>query len=662
MKKMKKHTLLIPILGLLQAMSAHADADKDLERLLSLSLEELMAIKVSISTNTPQSLSKAPSVVSVITTDDIKATGATNLADALQGVPGVYVRASQWGFRPLVHVRGANATQTLVMVNGAPMKDLQWSTGIFWKGLPASMIERVEIIRGPGSALFGSDASAGVINVITKTAGKIDRSEAGVRAGSFDSQAGWVQHGGQWNGFDIAFTADLSHTDGHNPLIAADRNGAAGHAGYGWRNEDVRFSLAKGHWRLQADYMRHSNVEMGLAGGGAFDPLTRGSDSRFNIDLLYDNPTFAQDWGLNAELRYVDIDSSSGNGFQETPGQINRQRSAERRLNFEASGLYTGIRNHALRMGAGHIWQDLYSVKHHTNYGPDRNGAGAVGGNLTDSPYAFAPEKVRKIGYLFLQDVWTLSDRWELTAGARYDHYSDFGGTLNPRLALVWKSTDRLTTKLMYGQAFRAPSYQELYSPTATALPNANLDPERSRTWDLAFSYAATKDLRLGLNLFRFAQSDFIARDVPTGQFQNMGKHTTRGIELEAHWQATKTLRLSGNLTHRDQDDTLYRSYLVPNEEAYLRADWAFLPKWNWNLQASWAGKRSRPSNDPRQTLGSHTLVDTTVRYFHRKEWEFAASLRNLFDEDAREYTGRSIPDDLPLPGRSFYAEMRYKF
>lgn len=675
MKKMNKHRLLIPLLGLIQALSVHAAADEKLDRLLSLSLEELMAIKVSISTNTQQPISKAPSVVSVITAEDIKATGATNLTEILQSVPGIYIRPNLFGFRPLVTFRGASSYQTLLMVNGAPIKDLYWSSGIFWKGLPTNMIERVEIIRGPGSALFGSDASAGVINVITKTAGKIDRSEAGVRAGSFDTRAGWVQHGGSWNGFDINFTAEASSTDGHNPLIATDKLGAAGRARYGWKNEDIRLSIAKGPWRLQADYMRHSDVETGLTGAGILDPLTRGGDSRFNIDLLYNNEAFSKDWGLNAELRYLDLDSTSGNGFHETPsasnppnGKLNLQRSSERRLNFEASGLYTGIRNHALRMGGGYVWQDLYSVRHYANYGKDRNGndiaAPALGGpliDLSDSPYAFAPEKVRKNSYLFVQDIWTLSDRWELTAGARYDHYSDFGGTLNPRLALVWQGTDRLTTKLMYGEAFRTPSYLELYSPTSATKPNANLTPEQSKTWDLAFSYAVSKDLKLGLDLYRFAQFNVIGADA-ANQYQNIGDLTAHGIELEAQWQAAKTLRVSGNLTHRREDYVAFRSFNVPKQKAYLRTDWAFLPGWNWNLQANWIGRHLDPAGDPRRPVGAYTLVDTTLRYFHGKDWEFAASVRNLFDEDAREVASKFTVNNLPLPRRNFYAEMRFKF
>lgn len=686
---MKKSAFILSFLGLVPALPAVADSDEELQRILSSNMEELMTMTVDIATHTKQTLSKAPAVVSVITAEDIRATGSTNLMEILQSVPGIYIRANQFGFKPLISFRGAAGTHALLMVNGAPAKDLVWSPGIFWKGLSTHMIERVEIIRGPGSALFGSDASSGVINVITKTAGKIEQSEAGVRMGSFNTRTGWVQHGTHWNGFDIGLTAEVSHTDGHNPLIVADAqtakdaamgthvSSAPGHASYGWDSEDFRLSLGKGNWRLLADTMRHSNVGIGLTGAGVLDSRTRANDSQSSLALLYNNEAFASDWGLNAELRYRDLDYSSGDGFLERPpgyqdvtgvypeGVINRMRSAERRLDFEVGGLYTGVKDHAIRLGGGYVRQDLYLVEQYINQGTGPDGkplpAGGSLVNVSDSPYAFAPEMARKISYLFLQDVWRFTKDWELTAGARYDNYSDFGGTLNPRLALVWQSTERLTTKLMYGHAFRAPSYLELYALTSATKPNPGLTPERSKTWDLSFSYLASRDLRLGLNLFNFAQADLIALDA-SNTYRNAGKHTIRGIEFESQWQATNTFRISGNLTHRQQDDSPFIVFAVPNREAYLRADWAFLPKWNWNLQANWSGKRSLPVGDTRSPLGACTLADTTIRFYHGSEWEFAASIRNLLNVDAREYTGRSLPDYLPLPKRNLFAEIRYKF
>lgn len=184
MEKKFSITILSLSLGLSTALSAYANSDERLDHFISLSLEDLVSLETTIATATKHTTSKAPAVVTLITAEDIKATGATNLVDVLEGVPGIHIRVSQFGNRPLVQFRGAKGTQTLLMINGNSTADLAWNFGIFWKGLPASIIERVEIIRGPGSALFGADASAGVVNVITKTAGKIAHSEAGVRTGS----------------------------------------------------------------------------------------------------------------------------------------------------------------------------------------------------------------------------------------------------------------------------------------------------------------------------------------------------------------------------------------------------------------------------------------------------------------------------------------------
>lgn len=686
---MKKRGVATPLLAFFLVLNAHANTDREVERLLLLNMEDLLTLKVKISTNMDQTLSKAPSVVSVITAEDIRATGATNLREILQSVPGIYVRANLFGFRPQVTFRGASAAHTLLMVDGAPIRDLVWTSGIFSRGLPTSMIDRIEIIRGPGSALFGSDASAGVINVITKAAGRIEQSEAGVRVGSFDTQSVWGQHKGTWHGFDIGVTADLSHTDGHDPYIAVDGqtqsdatfgthvSTAPGHALYGWSGQDFRFSAAKGNWRLLAGYAGHNDLEIGLTGAGVLDPLTQGRDSRVDIALFYNNDAFKPDWGVNAELRYYHLDYSSGDGFQERPpgyvdatgtypdGLINQMRSAERGFNIEASGLYSGLKQHAIRLGGGFSLKDLYRVEQFINFGTGPNGiplpAGGPLVDVSDTPYAFAPEKTRRISHLFVQDIWTLSPAWELTAGARYDYYSDFGGSLNPRLALVWQSTDRLTTKLMYGQAFRAPSYLELYARTAATIPNPNLTPERSKTWDLSLTYLASKDVQLGLDLYQFKQTNLIATDA-FSQFQNAGNRTSRGVELEVQWQATKALRVAGNLTQSKEDDSPFRSVSLPERKAYLRMDWRIDPKWNWNVQANWIGERELPLGDPRAPLKAFTLMDTTLRYVPRADWEFAASIRNLFDADAREYTSRSIPGNLPLPGRSFYAEMKYKF
>ena len=423
--------------------------------------------------------------------------------------------------------------------------------------------------------------------------------------------------------------------------------------------------------------MRHSELEVGLTGAGVLDPLTRAEDSRSNLDLLYKNDTFSEQWGLNAELRYHHLDYDSGAGFQERPpnyvddngtpadlsdditypnGVINYMSSAERRTGFEVSGLYRGFDSHAIRLGAGVTWQDLYRVEQWIT--DSANPTQLI--DLSDTASAFAPENVRTIKHFYLQDVWGVDPDLELTIGARYDDYTDFGDTVNPRLAMVWKNSERLTTKVMYGEAFRAPSYRELYASTSYAQPNPDLEPESSRTVEMALGYAVSRSLQLDMNLFHYRQQDLIRRNSATGQYENTGEHTIEGIELEAQWQAADNLKLSGNLTLRSQDDSPYRALDEADAEAYLRMDWGFSPAWNWNLQGNWIGERERATTDSRDAAPAYLITDTTLRYAGYDGWEFAASVRNLFDTDA--LASSSLVDDLPLPGRHLYAELRYNF
>jgi iron complex outermembrane receptor protein len=262
---------------------------------------------------------------------------------------------------------------------------------------------------------------------------------------------------------------------------------------------------------------------------------------------------------------------------------------------------------------------------------------------------------------MFLQDVWTFSQDWELTMGARYDSYSDFGDTVNPRIALIWKTTSKLTTKLLYGQGFRAPSFQELYADTSNSRGNVNLNSEKSETIELAFSYIWNKNFQFAVNIFNFEIKDFISRD-HNKQYQNTGRHKILGLELESRWKLAAHVSLSGNYTYRDPDNNAFRQETEANQEAYLRSDWQFTPTWNWNIQSSWIADRHRKKGDIRSDLGDYVITNTTLHYTGFKQWEFSTSIRNLFNDNAREQTGQSTPDDLPLAERNFYTEIRYKF
>ncbi|MET0027669.1 MAG: TonB-dependent receptor [Candidatus Thiodiazotropha sp.] len=683
-------TLIFFVISLISSNTC-AYQDDQLDEYLSMTIEQLMELEVTISTNTKQRLKQAPATVTVLTANDFKATGSTNLVELLESVPGLHIRMNQFGYRPLIQFRGAKGQQTLLMINGEPMRDLMWGFGIYWKGIPASSIERVEIIRGPGSALFGADASAGVINVITKTAAGIASNEAGLRTGSFNTNTGWVQLGDEWGGFEFGLTMDVFSTDGPDVYIEEDHQSsydsdegtdsslAPDYVGYGWKNRDFHFSVARLDWQLLLDYNNQSDVETGITGAGIIDPVTKGNSTRFNIALRYDNDDFSDDWGLYSDLSFQNLKYDSGNGFQEIPpgfldsnsdfSLINKFRSSERRLRYELSALYKSLDHHSLRVGAGYSRQDPYVVEQYSNgILDDSNNIIPIEDgfyDLSDSPNAIPPKKFRNIKHLYIQDIVQLSNTWELTAGIRYDHYSDFGNSYTPRAALVWNPTNSLTTKLLYGRAFRPPSYRELYAITADALPNSDLDPERSETIELAMSYLIRRDLSVGVNLFRYLQKDNISKvpissDSEVKRYQNVGEHAITGIEVEAAWQPVRTIKLAGNYTYREQEESPYRAVDEPDQDAYLRFDWSVNNNWQWNLQSNWIGSRTRTESDHRQDPDNYTISDTTIRYLGLNNLEFCLSVRNIFDTEAYEYTSEFLPGDLPLPGRNLYAEIRY--
>ncbi len=688
------NTGLFLTLGLLGSPLSLADPGDHLDHLLSLPIEELMQQKVSIATGSRKELTTTPGIVTLITSSDIRASGAANLVDVLRAVPGLHIRYQPFGYRPMISFRGANDKQTLLLVDGVPMSDLMWRLGIFWKGLPASAIDRVEIIRGPGSALFGTDASAGVINVITKVAGGIDRSEAGARFGTDNTASTWVQHAEQLNGFDLALTAEFFRTDGFAPYIARDAQTqndlnsgtsaslAPGEANYGWNNADIRFSLARDQWRIKLDYAKQDDLETGMTGAGAIDPLTRGDASRFQAALLFDDQQFSRHWGLNGQLHYRHLEYSSGPGFQEWPpgytdasgvypnGVLNLMASAENSVLGELSGTYRGLEDHSVTLGAGFRWQDIYRVEQWVNSGMDGNGnplpAGGPLVDLSGTPYAFAPEKSRTITYAYVQDIWDITDSVEFTAGARFDHNSDYGETVNPRLALVWRPTGEWTTKLLYGQAFRAPYFQELYAETSFSLPNPDLKPEESETYEVALTHTPNKKIRLGINAYHYRQSDTITLQtvagLPKRQYQNVGDYNINGLEFEAWWQPRSDLSIAGNYAINDSDNNGYRAFGTPRQSAFVRLDWRISPGWHWNIQNHWSGEVERSPGDARADKDTNFLTDTTLRYTGLRNWDLALSIRNLFDTGARAATSSSIPDDLPLPERSIYFEARYDF
>jgi len=644
-----------------------------------------------IATGRKQTVSQAPAVASIISAKTIRQIGARDIDEVLETVPGLHVSYSARGYNPIYQIRGISSNanpQVLMLINGIPI------TNIFggdrsqaWGGMPVENISRIEVIRGPGSAVYGADAFAGTINIITKNATEIAGLEIGASAGSFDEYRGWLQYGGSVAGWNTAFSLQVLDTHGQhekidadfqtvldsNPLLGTNASLAPGSVQLGRQSIDTRIDLSNDTWQIRLGYQqRKINAGAGLF--EALDTAGEANSDRYNADLTYLNTDFSEHWDFKAQYSFFNtvtrtnatlLPPGTNTGAGVFPnGVIGQPDVYERHNRIDLSSFYTGLKNHDIRVGTGFHHQDQYKIEEKKNYTP-------FGVTLIPLPsvidvsnsFPFNQEKTRKIYYGFIQDAWDFAPDWTLTAGLRYDHYSDFGGTLNPRLALVWQTSYRLTSKLLYGRSFRAPSFAEQFNiNNPVAIGNPDLDPEVIDTYEVAFDYAATHDLKVGFNVFYYQMSDIIRFDPTTAN--NTGKQTGHGLEMEVNWKATDKLTVYGNYAYQSSKDKGTNSDAAdsPQQQLYLRANYKLTPTWCITSQLNHVMDRQRASGDNRSDIDDYSLVDLTIR---AKEfspgYEFAISARNLFNDDVREpsLAPGAIANDLPLAGRGFFIELR---
>ena len=698
---MKREMIWLIILLLIGCNIASFSAEAgELVQLEGVELEALYGDEefVSIATGSSKPIYKAPAVASVITAAQIKAMGARNLNEVLETVPGLHVGVSAINrLDSVFSIRGIHTgfnPQVLLLMNGISFgPPLTGSHPTLFR-MPVSSIARIEVIRGPGSAVYGADAYAGVINIITKNASAID-TEIGGRIGSFNSKDVWLLHKQSFAGWDLGFSFEWQASKGDNDRIinsdyqtvldsafGTNYSLAPGPLSTGYDIFNTMLDLSKNNFQFR--FWNWHLVDAGLGAGGALalDPVGSQDEDLYLIDASYSNNNIAENWGVNVNLNYIyqksDIflmlnppgvyPSTDPPGFFPFPdGVIGKPGGVTQQVGFDLSTSYSGMKKHRFRLGLGIKYQeqDTSEVK---NFG-----AGVVSGALTDvsnTPFSSIPDASRNIYFLSVQNEWQFAPDWEMTTGVRYDHYSDFGSTLNPRLALVWSTLHNLTTKLLYGRAFRAPSFQEQFADqNPVTLGNPDLDPETIDTIELAFDYRPTFDLQTTLNLFGY-RADGLIEYVPSGggtnTAQNARDQEGYGFELEAKWDATDQWLITGNYAWQYSIDRATGDRIpdAPGQQAFLNMDWKFYPKWSLYSQINWVGSRQRMTADTREKVDDYFLVDMTL---HREaimaHIDLNVAVRNIFDEDAREPSdGIKIIDDYPLEGRSLWCELRYRF
>lgn len=661
---------------------------------------------VSIATGRKKSVDKAPSVATVITSEQIKAIGAYNIHQVIETVTGIHVYPSNFNrMNPSYSVRGLHTSQNpqiLVLVNGNKTRS-NW-TGAKWDlfNTGVETVERIEIIKGPGSAVHGADAFSGVINIITKGYDSDSVNDTGAKIGSFGTRSAWLNMSGDVNSTRVWFNGQYTTTDGDNDRIVAEDAvhgfglGAISNAPgpldtrldtidlhFGFNGENFFGDI----WYLENDGGTGSGVAQALSSNDYTEAISYTAklgykvsvDEHLDLEASVSYQSLEQDSffvifppGM-ALPRAFDEQTGAPTAFTVFPdGVIGQPILLDDNYTFDLIANYSGLKDQNIRVGIGYLRNEM-DAQEFKNFGPlaqdftedVRDGTLT---NVTGTPFIFSPDQNRDVYYFSIQDEWAFMKDWELTAGIRYDDYSDFGSTLNPRVALVWQARHNLTAKALYGKAFRAPSIGELSAiNNPVILGNTDLNAEKINTIELAFDYRPSFDWRLLFNLFSYKADSLIiytAQEDGTSQANNAAQQDGSGFELEAFWKVSDDLRLKLGFAWQNAEDQTDNSDIADAPQKMLDAslDWEIIANLKLHLDVRWINDRQRLITDPREPIDDYAWSNANLIYSLNNNLDLSFTVRNIFDESAFEPSDGQIPGDFPLEQRGYWLSAAYQF
>ncbi|TNE53941.1 MAG: TonB-dependent receptor [Bacteroidetes bacterium] len=589
---MKKGLLLSGFLAIVWIANL-GFSQKDSVDLLKMSLKDLMEISVFSASKKEQKLMEAPAIMTVLNRGDLERIGGTTIIDALKFVPGVEVSLSPDGnYR--ISLRGNQKEgNILFLVNGQQMNDFYTGSAVF--DYPLAMVEKIEVIRGPGSALFGTNAVAGVIHVflregtsvealggMNQTYGahfNLDKQKNNLR---FQTRIGYLSQseGGQ----DIE--TDAGDKPGNLWDLTLDSLNHEGRRS----KQDIyaNFNVTSGDFSCYGNALLRnrsdwSGVRFIVAPESEIETrhFTFGAKYRYRVsDRVHLVPkvygTIIQQNNLWQETPKNYLSNLSGDLFPE--GRQTHERYLAKMYGTEID-FYIKV-NERLNLISGNIFEDLSL----SNYDIERNyqivGDQYKGSFGNYDSIQFHQDGKRRFVFAYFLQADYKWNKFSMTFGLRYDDYSDFGISFNPRVGLTYNLSKNWYLKGLYGKAFRAPTFQELYDNTSLGNQygvkgNEDLRAENMQTFELAVEYQVPERAVFRYNGYLNLNSHLIRIYDPHGGgsigfYQNIGSTQTIGHEFDALINLSKYLRLNVNISQ-------FQSLFDWDEGNVSKADVTFL-------------------------------------------------------------------------------------
>ncbi|MDI1276124.1 TonB-dependent receptor [Methylobacter sp.] len=665
------YTLLVGALVLNSSAFADASApNDDLEKELAyLAAERQVVVTAS---KMEEHVDKTVATTTVITQDDIAHIGARNLLDVLRLVPGIGITQSQFGWRE-IEVRGVKtlaSEKVQIMLNGHPLDHNLQNAGSTWvyDDLPVDTIKRVEVVRGPGSALYGANAFLAVINIITQNAKDLNGVQTSAGWGSFDTQQYRASWGKQFdNTAEAALHFNFTDTNGINSPIPADslsvqglKSNAPGKSQLTEGRYDLEWQLGYQDFKLDGRYINKK-------AGTFFGVASILSDDRTQQDYNDYFLRLSRNWKIkdNFTVDTQVFHDSFGfdNTWQVAPAQFSRFGLQDTRTGGEIQANY-------------HI-NDAQTLISGFSYAKEQQG------NLIDQagpdPAHLVPvlstteERTRRRWGVYIEDVWDPLKNIRLTLGARYDRYNDFGGTFNPRMGFNWEVIKNYSLKFSYGTAYRAPAFGELgLVNNPVLLGNPTLKPEEVKTFEAGVIAHPVTGLTTQATYYHSAINQIISVvsiSGSTSRYDNNGSLVAEGVELEMRYDFDGNLHgsyISANQILQHSVQLGQQLADVPRQRTNLTANWAFDNTWSSFAHVLIKGNTLRNLGDTRNDVPAYALFDMGLlgKNMFGKQVDISFNVYNLFDKRYYDPAPASLNfiGDYQMAGRAFFGHVNLKF
>lgn len=625
-----------------------------------MSLEDLLAVEVvSTASKFPQAVKEAPASITVITAEEIRRFGHRTLAETLRGVRGFYSTYDRnytyVGTRGFARPGDYN-TRILLLVDGHRLNDGIYDMAPMGTDFPfdMSLIERIEVIRGPGSSLYGTSALFAVVNVITKTGSSRKGVQADVQGGSLGTRGASGSYGRLFgNGREVLVAGSAYRSDGQSriafpefddagpsPAVARDLDHDEASSLFG--------SLSAGRFSLRASAVHRVKQVPTASFGTVFgDDREATTDDRAFVNGVYDGP-LGKGWMGTARLAY---DYYGYRGSYPTDYGDGIVMFEDQSVAHAVTGEVTARR----RFGRAHLFTAGAEVRRSLH---NRQTASDDFGEYLDvnvpgtNAGVYVQDEIRPASWLLLN------------AGFRFDRFSDFGTRTTPRAGLVLLPRARTAIKLLYGRAFRAPNPYERYYYTVAPGRGLELQPEQIRSSELVWEESLSKHARMTVTAFTYDMERIIEQRANSDSdiyFENAGRTRGRGFEAEA--EARFDNGVSARVSHTftrvwDREGNM----AVSNSPQNLSTVSVQLPvsRLVVAVEGQYVGERLTLDGAP---LEGYFAPNITVTSPATSRFGFSLSLYNAFnrvyaDPGAEEHRQASIRQD----GRTVMVRMHVRF